>query len=80
MVLKIIVDGCAQWLMTVISATQEAEIGRTTVQGQLRQKVCETPISTNKNLGVVTHASHPSQVGSVNRRIMVQASQASARA
>jgi hypothetical protein len=51
-----------QWLTSVISPTQEAEIQRIRVQGQPRQKVSETPpnpISTNM-LGVVVHTCHPS--------------------
>jgi hypothetical protein len=32
----------------------------------------KTHISTNKTLGVVAHACLPSDVGSINRRIMVQ--------
>jgi hypothetical protein len=31
------------WLTLVILATQEVEIGRISVQGQLGQKLCETP-------------------------------------
>jgi hypothetical protein len=51
--LKMSVLGRALWLMPIIPATLEAEIGRTAVQGQPGQKVSETPntISTNK-LGV----------------------------
>jgi hypothetical protein len=33
-----------QWLTSVILVTQEAEIGRITVQGQPVQKVSKTPI------------------------------------
>jgi hypothetical protein len=33
----------AQWLMTVIPATQEGEIGRIVVRGQPEQKVSKTP-------------------------------------
>jgi hypothetical protein len=36
-----------QWLTSVILATLEAEIRRSTVSGQPRQKVNENPISTN---------------------------------
>jgi hypothetical protein len=38
---------------------QEAEIGRTIVQGQSRQKVQEIP-SQKKKLGVLAHTCHPS--------------------
>jgi hypothetical protein len=52
-----------------ISATQEAKIGRITVQGQPRQKkVSETPISTNKP-GVMACAYNPSYAGGMVRRI-----------
>jgi hypothetical protein len=34
--------------MSIIAATQKVDIRRITVQGQYRQKVSETPISTNK--------------------------------
>jgi hypothetical protein len=36
--------GRVWWLMSVISATQEVEIGRFAVDCQPRQKVSETPI------------------------------------
>jgi hypothetical protein len=39
-----------------------------TVGGQLRQKVHETPITTNKILGVVVYTCHPPYMGSINRR------------
>jgi hypothetical protein len=51
--------------MPVIPATWEVEIGRITVSGQPRQKVCET-ISTNK-LEVVTHICNPSYLGDKDR-------------
>jgi hypothetical protein len=44
------------------------------VRDQPWQKVYETPISTNKKLGIVACAGHPSYVGDVNRRMGVQAS------
>jgi hypothetical protein len=37
-----------EWLMPVISATQEVEIRRIVVQGQSGQKFSEASISTNK--------------------------------
>jgi hypothetical protein len=42
------------------------------VQGQPKQKVHETPISTNSWRGVV-HTCHPSYAGSISRRNVVQA-------
>jgi hypothetical protein len=46
----------AQWLHRQLH--REAEIGKIMVWGQPGQKVCESPISTNK-LGIVVHACHP---------------------
>jgi hypothetical protein len=43
------------------------KIRRTIVQRQPGQKVSKTPISTNKNLGMVAPACPPSYMGSVNR-------------
>jgi hypothetical protein len=63
-----------QWLIPVIPTTQEAEIGRITVQGQPRQKVSETPIPIKKS-GVVLGACNPSYIEGINRRIMVQVGQ-----
>jgi hypothetical protein len=40
----------------------------------LGKKVSKTSISVNKNLGMVACACHPSYVGSINRRVVVQAS------
>jgi hypothetical protein len=61
-----------QWLTPVILATQEAEMGRTTVPGQPGQTVQETPISAEKNW--VWWCMHviPATVGSKNREIVVQ--------
>jgi hypothetical protein len=62
------------WLTTVILATLEAESKRIiTVWGQPQQKVHETPISTNKKLGVVVNACHLSYARRVNKRIEIQA-------
>jgi hypothetical protein len=44
------------------------------VQDQAGQKVFKTPISINKKLGVVVHACYHSYAGSLNRKIIVQAS------
>jgi hypothetical protein len=49
----------AQWLMPVIPVTQEAEVCRITVAGQPGQKLVRA-ISTNKKVGVVMYACHPS--------------------
>jgi hypothetical protein len=44
------------------------------IQGQPRQKVHETPSQPIfKKLGMVAHACHSSYVGSMNRRISIQA-------
>jgi hypothetical protein len=37
--------------MLIILAIEEAEIRRMEVEGQLRQTVCKTPISTSKKAG-----------------------------
>jgi hypothetical protein len=47
-------------------------MGRIMVQGQPRQNVSETPSQPIK-LVMVVHTCHPSYVGGINRRIMVQA-------
>jgi hypothetical protein len=51
------------WLMPVILATQVEEIRTIMVQGQLRQKVHKTQISTNKILDVVVNTSYQSYLG-----------------
>jgi hypothetical protein len=43
-----------------ILAIQEPESRRIVVQGQPKQKVSETPILTNKKVGIVVCACHPS--------------------
>jgi hypothetical protein len=63
------IQGWIRWLTPEISATQEAEIGRITIQGQPMPSVSKTPISTKK-LGVVEHALHPGHAGGVNRKIV----------
>jgi hypothetical protein len=52
----------AQWLMSIILATWEAEIGKTAIQGYPRQKVPET-LYQQKKLGMVVWACHPSYCG-----------------
>jgi hypothetical protein len=44
----------SQWLMPVILAMQETEIGRIAIPDQPQQKVHET-LSQQKKLGVMTH-------------------------
>jgi hypothetical protein len=46
--IKIYIWNWVQWLTSAILTTQEAEIRRITAQGQLRQRVQETP-PTNKS-------------------------------
>jgi hypothetical protein len=58
------------WLVTVILATQEAEIRRIKIQGQLGQKVSEISSQSIKNWSW-WYACHTSYSGSTNRRIMV---------
>jgi hypothetical protein len=54
----------AWWLIPVILATQEAQIRRIKVQSQVRQKVA----LINKS------AYYPSDMGGINKKIMVQPS------
>lgn len=61
----------ARWLKP--EDTQEAELGRITVPGQLGKEACETPFQWKK-LSVVTQTCHPVTIGNENRRIMIQAS------
>jgi hypothetical protein len=60
------------WFMPVITATWEAEIRRTEVSGQSRQKVSKTSISTNK-LRVMFHTCNTICLGGTGSRITVQA-------
>jgi hypothetical protein len=46
-----------QWFMPVNPAIQ-VKIGRTAVRGQPGQKVSDTPISTNKKVGIVARICH----------------------
>jgi hypothetical protein len=55
--------------MPVILPIWEAEIRMIVVQGQPRQKVSKSYISTNKKLDVVVCVCYPSYMGSINRRI-----------
>jgi hypothetical protein len=61
----------ARWLMPIILATLQIEIGRLTAGSQPGQKVSENPISTNK-LGVVLGACEYSYIGGTVRRISFQ--------
>jgi hypothetical protein len=61
--------GC-QWLVLIILAIQETETGKSTVQGQLRQKVWEPPSQQIAWHGGTSY--HPN-LGSIKRRITVQA-------
>jgi hypothetical protein len=57
--------------MPVILATQELEIRKPTVLGQLRQKTPWNFIWTNK-VGVVVHTCNSRSTGGTDRKIMVQ--------
>jgi hypothetical protein len=58
--------------MPVILATRKAEIGR--IKASLGKKVNKTSSQPIK-LGEMVHTCLPSYVGSINRRILAQASQ-----
>jgi hypothetical protein len=61
-----------QWYIHVISATQETEVGRIVGPGQLGQKVHKTHL--NRKIWVWRGAFViPATLGSINRRIIVQA-------
>jgi hypothetical protein len=61
--------------MPGITATQEVEIRRITIQGSTGKKLARTtpphPVSTN-NRGMVFCTCNPSYAGELGRRIMVQ--------
>jgi hypothetical protein len=52
----------------------EVKIRKIKVEANSRRKVHETPISTNKKLGMVVLTCHPSYEAIVNRTFVVQAS------
>jgi hypothetical protein len=54
--------------MSVIEATQEAEIRRITVLDHPYAKNYQYPISVNKS-GVVVHTCHPSYAGGLDMRM-----------
>jgi hypothetical protein len=58
----------------VCNLPQEAEIRRIEVQGQPRQRVCETPISSIKKMGMLVLVCYPRYTGGIHKRIKVQAS------
>jgi hypothetical protein len=64
MVKKFCEPGC-WWLTLVILATWEAEIRKTSVDGQPRQKSLQDPIPMGgkKKLHMVAHTYHPSYGG-----------------
>jgi hypothetical protein len=41
--------GWARWLVSIITASQESEMGRITVQGQPRKKVSKTPFQSTES-------------------------------
>jgi hypothetical protein len=58
--------------MPVISATWEDEIWRTMIQGQLGQKVSETPPNSTNKLSMVVHNYDLRYAGGVDTRILAQ--------
>jgi hypothetical protein len=62
-----------KWCTPIILATQEAEIGRITIESQPRQTVHVTPSQPVK-AGCGGMCLFPSYAGGINRRIKVQAS------
>jgi hypothetical protein len=59
--------------MPIILATWEADMGRILVPGQAWQKKSVRPHLDHQKLGMVILTCHPSCIGSINRRIAVQA-------
>jgi hypothetical protein len=49
-----------------------AKLKRIAVPGQPEQKSSRDPISTEKKFSIAAHAYHPSSMGSINRRVIVQ--------
>jgi hypothetical protein len=63
--------GPDMWFTSTILASPVMEIGRITIQGQSRQKVSKTSISTNK-LSMVVHICNASYVGGIARRSIMR--------
>jgi hypothetical protein len=63
-----------QWLTSIFLATWWWRLGGSWCASRPAwAKLLRDPILTNKKLGMVMYVCHPSYVGSVNRRIGVQA-------
>jgi hypothetical protein len=64
---------CVWWLMTVILATQEADIRKIRFKASLGKKFLSSPSQPIKKLDMVVCACHPRFSGTINRKIPVQA-------